>query len=270
MDEPLLLDWLRRMDQAAGALIPVAARAPAGPAAEFLLPTGETEPPEQAWDESTVWAERYFRPDASPFCPANSARHSVHLATPETFDLLRHEYRFQAFDLVATDTMSFTCVRVQWPGVDLLRLTDWQPVLRLLALNLFRAEPGGLAWAFECPDALVEGGAVSTNPAADIYFLPHWSARADAVIHQASLYLFCYKKEGESQTLPLPGEWFPEKYRAKFAAPPEAARPEGTGRAEEAPPAEPRCQRCGAAIRRRQRYCSECGTHLEDGGVTGR
>ena len=42
--------------------------------------------------DSIFWADKFFTEGASPYHPGLKVRRSIHRATPETFDTVRHEY----------------------------------------------------------------------------------------------------------------------------------------------------------------------------------
>jgi hypothetical protein len=246
-DSDILEDWLEALDRAE--------------AEEFVSLGEKDQEPNPAWAEAMMWASHFFQAEASPFQAANLARHSFHLARPDTFDFLRHEYTSQGIDLVVTECMTFTCTRAQRTGIDLSSVPDKKEFINRIAETVLKVDDPDEPWLFQYPQPIGEGAMFSTNPDADLHFLSGWRHRVDGVIRHGKINFLCYKRAGLEIGIRDPWKWFDEQFRAwaerksvKARAKPQAV--------EQLPSAGRRCPSCGATNPPENNFCGACGTRL--------
>jgi hypothetical protein len=218
---------------------------------------------EPACVESKVWAGCFFAPEADPYREANAARHLYHLARPETYDFLLHEYTCRGIEIVATETANFSCVRAHRPGTRVLESADRRLFVESLANEVLRMADAEQPWRFQFPEVLGEGVIFSTNPEASLYSMRGWRARADGLIRHGVVHFLCYRKMQQRLGFRNDQKWFSDDFRRNRAAP----RPGGGGEAGPSvagPPAGEagHCPQCGAAYGPGSRYCAQCGSRL--------
>lgn len=155
--------------------------------------------------DSTRWSERFFTKAANPYNEALKAKRSIHRSTPDTYDLLRHQYAALGLEMVVIETVEFTLIRVGQAGLDLLKVDEKDRAKEIekaagLILNLHGVyiEKGGkdakYSWVFRFPDAIREGTRFSTHPEASPRMMWSWANRADGGIRNGQLYFLCFKK----------------------------------------------------------------------------
>lgn len=158
--------------------------------------------------DSSSWTQRFFTNATNPYTQKGAVRRSIHMATPDTFDVIRHEYDAVGKHLVVEETVNFILVTVE-PPLDALSTIDERAkqdeigkiaalVLRMsgtkVATNLQEAP---YHWAFRFPATIHEGTTFSTNPEQSPQRMWSWASRLDGGIYGGRLYFLCFKK-GES------------------------------------------------------------------------
>jgi hypothetical protein len=179
--------------------------------------------------ESWRWCDLLFRPEASPHNEALGARHGFHVATPETMDLLRHEYRAAGLDLCVTEGRNFILVQMPKACADILSLAarERASAIRKIAESLFEAAPdaeaGGACASpgrglpgLALPNAIREGTTFGTDPRADPTLLSGLSCCVDGGICCGELYFLCYKKQGQRVGYLHGQQWFDDDFRARY------------------------------------------------------
>ncbi|RMF75393.1 MAG: hypothetical protein D6744_13595, partial [Planctomycetota bacterium] len=147
--------------------------------------------------------------------------HSIHLATDETSDLLRHEYEVGGRRLVVTEQRNFALVDLPDPGFDPADTDEAakQDAVRRTAQQILNVAGGERKLEFKFPGPLVEGARFSTNAAADPRTLGDWSQRVDGGIREGKLWFLFFKKHPQRVGFEDSQDWFSDSFRAQFATP---------------------------------------------------
>jgi hypothetical protein len=154
--------------------------------------------------DSQSWTGRFLTPAANPYS-VPGVRRSIHHATEDTFDVVRHEYEAANQRLVVEETVNFVLVTVDAPLESLQTGNEnakQDEINRVAAVVLKMAgtmvgqnlQPAPYVWTFRFPAALREGSRFSTDPGQDPRRMWSWASRVDGGIHQGRLYFLCFKK----------------------------------------------------------------------------
>jgi hypothetical protein len=161
---------------------------------------------ERVENDSRQWADRLFRPNTNPY-RVTPVQRSVHHATKDTFDLLRHAYRVKVKDrwlgLEVFESVEFVLVRVV-PERGLLSGAEAALASDIgdLANSVLRMEgsvvgPTGqdepYVWSFQYERPLGEGSRFSTAPAAEPLMLHTFASRLDGGIRRGVLFFLAHK-----------------------------------------------------------------------------
>jgi|ERR1022692_1409829 hypothetical protein len=174
---------------------------------------------------SMSWSEKFFTAAANPYHQKLSVRRSVHHATPDTFDVVRHKYDAVGKRLVVDETVNLILITVEQPLDDLLtkgegeKRNEINKIAGLLlkmsgtmvATNL---QDAPYLWVFRFPATIRKGARFSTNPEADPRRMWSWASRLDGGIHEGRLYFLCFKqRESTSGRIMSPDSqhWFDGK-----------------------------------------------------------
>lgn len=200
--------------------------------------------------ESRMWAERFFRDLASPWRRFSRRDRSIHLAGPDTPDVLRHEYAVQVgladggslpLRLSILETNSKYLVWVE--GADdllALPLEDARERIRQIADGVLKMEGTGLwlsgptpyHWEFQIPDVR-EGVTFTSDPTVRLLrVMPGWWSRIDGGIARGQLYFILHKRIPNTSGPWIwldERSWFSGKYlnaynRGQFRQPPSTGR----------------------------------------------
>jgi hypothetical protein len=154
---------------------------------------------------SEYWSARFFSQMANPYDQRLNAQRSVHHATPETFDVLRHAYDAVGKHLVVEETVNLVLITVDEPLIDFPSKDERQKqeAINTLAGLLLKMTGTMVApnlqdapyhWEFRFPSALHEGVRFSTDPTADPVRMWSWASRSDGGIYDNRLYFLCFKQ----------------------------------------------------------------------------
>jgi hypothetical protein len=183
--------------------------------------------------DSERWADTFFTAAANPHRQKMS-RMSVHRATKETLDIIRHEYSTGSTPLVVRETVNMILITVARPFPDLAARGEAEKraaisgtaaaVLMMrgtyIAQNL---EDAPYTWNFRFPALLKEGVRFSTDPAQDLHRIWSWAGRLDGGIDlEGRLYFIAYKmREATSGRVMIPDgqHWFDGQCWAVFDRP---------------------------------------------------
>jgi hypothetical protein len=143
---------------------------------------------------SQEWADRFFTATANPWHA--DARRSVHRATPDTNDMLRHEYAVDGIPLEVIETVALTMVRLPagpTPAPAAVRQIAAQ-LIRLAGTHVGqRLEPEPYTFVFALPDTLTEGVLFSTAATTNPVSMYSWAKRLDGGIRDRRLFFLGYK-----------------------------------------------------------------------------
>jgi hypothetical protein len=175
------------------------------------------ELPPQALASSGFWCASLFPSCADPHEPALSARVSVHVATADTLDLLKHDYVVNGISVALIESRSFALLRVARESADVLAQVPSRrgEEIRRVAAVVFGSTDQQPAPAFKLPRAIQEGVRFSTAPSAHPLLIATWRARVDGGIHHGCLYFLCYKRISQIVGFWNTREWFDDEFRAK-------------------------------------------------------
>lgn len=176
-----------------------------------------TELPPQALASSGFWCASLFPACADPHEPALSARCSVHVATADTLDLLKHDYVVNGISVALIESRNFALLRVARENADILAQAASKRAeeIRRVAAAIFGGADGQPVPAFELPKKIEEGVTFSTAPSANPLLIATWRERIDGGIHHEGLYFLCYKRISQMVGFWNGQEWFDEEFRAK-------------------------------------------------------
>jgi hypothetical protein len=175
------------------------------------------ELPPQALADSGFWCASFFPSCADPHEPALSARPFVHVATPDTPDLLKFDYVVNGISVALIESRNFALLRVTRESADVLARASAEraeEIRRVVAAIFGGAEPPCVG-TFELPKAIEEGATFSTAASANPLLLTTWRDRVDGGIHHGCLYFLCYKRVSQLVGFWNEREWFDEEHRAK-------------------------------------------------------
>jgi hypothetical protein len=197
----LIRSWLAAVDRAES-YTPV--RDPAELPAEVLASSG-------------FWCASFFPSCADPHEPALAARAFVHLATPDTPDLLRYDYVVNGISVALIENRNFALLRVARESADVLARASGERAeeIRRITAAIFGGPDHPWVGTFELPKAIEEGATFSTDPSANPLLLTTWRARIDGGIHRGCLYFLWYKRVSQLVGFWNEREWFDEDFRAK-------------------------------------------------------
>jgi hypothetical protein len=161
---------------------------------------------ERVEHDSRQWAERLFRPNTSPY-RVTPVQRTVHHATDDTFDLLRHAYRVKVKDRVlgleVLESVEFVLVRVApegglVSGGEAALASDIADIANsVLRMEGSAVGPMGedepYVWSFQYERPLGEGSRFSTAPAAEPLMLRTFAGRLDGGIRGGVPFFLAYK-----------------------------------------------------------------------------
>ena len=170
--------------------------------------------------DSSMWLERFLSPAADPE-ERSGVDHSIHVATDETSDLLRHEYEVDSRTVVVTEQRNFALVEIPDPEFDPAGPdeTAKQATVNRIAQHLLNMAGGRKKLEFKFAGPLVEGSRFSTNTHADPFALRDWSERVDGGVRNGRLWFLFFKKQPQRVGYEDSQDWFSENLRNHFAAP---------------------------------------------------
>ena len=180
------------------------------------LPVSDFETlPKLVRGDSTMWAERFLKPEASPHARGATVQWEAHLSTADTPDILRHRLRVGPYGLDIAETINFMLIRViQTPRLLELGEEARPAAVRAAALAILNLQDSEHTWVFQLPARIVDGVLFSTNPDADPLHLPSWKDRADGGVHRQTLFFLCYKKFFDRAGFRDIQRWFDESWRS--------------------------------------------------------
>jgi hypothetical protein len=175
------------------------------------------ELPPQALASSGFWCASLFPSCADPHEPALSARVSVHVATADTLDLLKHDYVVNGISVALIEGRNFALLRVARESADVLARASAERTeeIRRIAAAIFGGVNRHRVWNFELPKAIEEGATFSTDPSANPLLIATWRDRIDGGIRGGCLYFLCYKRVSQIVGFWNAREWFDEEFRAR-------------------------------------------------------
>jgi hypothetical protein len=167
--------------------------------------------------ESLLWSDQFFAAEAHPYLELNRARHSIHAATEDTFDLIRHDYGAAGYSLTVIETINFTQVRIADSAAAILGLSCEEAVtaVQTMVAAILNWMAEGPPWVFQLPQRLADGVTFSTNPDAHPFGLASWRERADGGIRGGYVYFLCFKKVPEILGYRNSQQWFDEDLRKR-------------------------------------------------------
>lgn len=156
--------------------------------------------PHSVYADSYRWSNAFLRPEIHPYLETLRVKRSVHLATEDTLDLLRHEYET---GLEIVESRMFSVMRVRHRGD--------------LRMEIVRAATSVLKLPadFRYPEVLEEGATFSTNPTQHPMVLD-WPERMDGGIRNGRLWFLCYKRSQGVLGYRDPKAWFDDEFRARW------------------------------------------------------
>lgn len=174
---------------------------------------------------SSFWSDTFFSLAANPYKQNLSVRRSIHFATPETFDVLRHVYDAAQKHLVVDETVNLILITVDEPLDGLLSKDESQKrdginKLATLLLNMTgtmvapNLQDAPYHWEFRFPPAINDGVRFSTNAMEDPTRMWSWARRLDGGVYKNRLYFLCFKQpESTSGKFMTPNgqHWFDGK-----------------------------------------------------------
>lgn len=165
---------------------------------------------------SRQWSARFFAPAANPHLVTPKPRWSVHLATPTSFDLLRHAYDVGATRLDVLEARSFTLVRALGAAAPILALPDGDHLaaVNALAASILRVRGDEHAWTFDAASPLADGARFTTDRAVDPLSMPSWTSRADGGIRGGDVFFLLYKRIPEILGYFANAEWLDDATRS--------------------------------------------------------
>ena len=175
------------------------------------------ELPPQALASSGFWCASLFPSCADPHEPELSARVSVHVATADTLDLLKHDYAVNGISVSLIESRNFALLRVARENADILAQAAAKrgEEIRRVAKAIFGGTDQQPLPAFVLPKVIEEGVTFSTAPLANPLLIATWRDRIDGGIHHEGLYFLCYKRISQIVGFWNGREWFDEDFRAK-------------------------------------------------------
>jgi hypothetical protein len=173
---------------------------------------------------SLYWSEKFFTTAANPYHQVGR-KMSVHHATPETFDVLRHEYDAVGQHLLVDETANLILITVDRPLDDFLTKNEREKqseILRIAGLLLKMSgtmvapnlQDAPYVWVFRFLSEIREGSSFSTNPEVDPTRMWSWASRLDGGIYMNRLYFLAFKqRESTSGKIISPDgqHWFDGK-----------------------------------------------------------
>jgi hypothetical protein len=158
--------------------------------------------------ESKVWAERFFRTEASPWRRFSRRDHSYHLAVAktETPDVLLHAYKHGRLDLRVYEAANSMLVSVEDGASDLpsLDAPKQHERIREIAGEILKMEGtrqnyGRLPLPYRW-DLQFEGLTFSSDPSVDLdwWRMEGWWRRIDGGIANGKLYFLLYKQRPDT------------------------------------------------------------------------
>lgn len=175
--------------------------------------------------DSLFWTGKFLTGVASPYDTARRVRRSIHHATADSFDTLRHEYDSLGKPLVVEETANLLLVTVDVSLENLQTKSERAKqaeihALAELVLNIRgtmvaqNLQGAPYQWVFRFPDTIREGTRFSTAPEQDPLRMWSWASRVDGGIHQGRLYFLGFKKPESTSgrnIVPDPQHWFDGK-----------------------------------------------------------
>jgi hypothetical protein len=175
--------------------------------------------------DSRRWAARFFRAEASPYREQPAAKHSVHGASADCFDLIRHELRVGELGLEITESVRFVLASVRAPNLPPLGANDnasAQAIADVAEQILVMAgthhdpfgQPAKYQWILQYEPPLRDGSRFTTAPGAEPSLLQSHAERLDGGIHGGVPFFLGYKARGsgDGQLVFLDGRhWFDGK-----------------------------------------------------------
>jgi hypothetical protein len=155
--------------------------------------------------DSRSWAGQFLTSAANPYEGRRTVRRTVHRATADTFDTLRHEYEALGKRLVMEETVNFLLLTVDSPPADLQATnerTKQEEIQGLAALVLRMSgtrvaenlQPAPYQWVLRFPTPIAEGARFSSAPEQDLRRMWSWASRVDGGIHRGRVYFLAFKK----------------------------------------------------------------------------
>lgn len=159
--------------------------------------------------DSRLWSARFFSRAANPYGPGTNVQRTVHAATSDTVDVLRHAYSAVGLDLVVFETAEFMLVVVDRGAGDILAQKHREQVAQIDRLadqvlattgtflgNSFQDE--AYRWTFRYPVGLTANNRFSTDFDADVSWMWSWANRVDGGFFGGRLYFMLFKRREPS------------------------------------------------------------------------
>ncbi|MFN7935042.1 MAG: hypothetical protein U0R19_17060 [Bryobacteraceae bacterium] len=177
------------------------------PSSWRAVPNSDGLPPAIRADAS-LWAERFFTPEANPHARPADVQWSYAIAGPATPDAIRYIYRVDPYDLDTIETRAFTVVRLKLRSPSATVIED--------AANRLLLGPGhGQRWRFQFPEALTEGSRFSSDPSVTPIDIATWEDLVEGGIRSGAAYLVRFKKLLQRQGYEHLPTWFDPEFRAR-------------------------------------------------------
>jgi hypothetical protein len=154
--------------------------------------------------DSRSWAARFFRAGADPYDATPAPKRTVHHATADSADLLRHELRLGELGLAITESVRWVLVSLHAPDLPQLGADDnalAQAIADLAEQILHTAatctDPFGQVakyqWTLQYEAPLREGARFSTAPLAEPRLLRSYSERLDGGLQHGRPFFLGHK-----------------------------------------------------------------------------
>lgn len=150
--------------------------------------------------DSRSWTQKFFSMAANPYQPALPVKRSVHHATTDTFDILRHEYNAVGKQLVVDETANVILITVDEQSGKADAINQTAGLLLKMSGTMVgkNLQDAPYQWAFQFPASIGEGTRFSTNPSESPMRMWSWAMRLDGGIYQHRLYFLAFKQREQS------------------------------------------------------------------------
>lgn len=176
--------------------------------------------------DSRMWAQRFLRPDASPYQEGTEVRRYIHHATTETDDLIWHGFVVDnSIEVTVIESAESYLIRLKpTQGTVLGRHdTESESLVEGLAESVVAltgtyddafGQQVSYRWTFVYDPPMREGSLFTSGPDSDPFVLTSWTERLDGGIKDDVLYFHGYKVHGagDGRNVSLSGKhWFDGK-----------------------------------------------------------
>ncbi len=158
--------------------------------------------------DSSLWADRFYTPEANPHARPSDVQWSYALAGEATPDAIRYIYRVAPFDLDTIETRAFAAVRLKLRAPTAATIQE-------AAEQILLPPESGKPWQFTFPEALTEGCRFSTDPASSPLDIATWEDLVEGGIRAGAPYFLRFKKHLQRAGYPHLPTWFDAGFRAR-------------------------------------------------------